>query len=120
MHGRYTKVDRQLIGNEDAFQWLLRGDLGGENESQIRAAQEQALQTKYNATKVLQTETENEDCVNSCMRQWNAKISMPSINKITIHKENIIFYVLNCPLNMGNVIGVNSDYKHATTMYHNQ
>jgi len=48
----------------------LRGDLEGETESEVRAAQEQALQTKHNAAKILQTETANEDCVNSCMRQW--------------------------------------------------
>jgi hypothetical protein len=36
--------------------------LEGETESEIRAAQEQALQTKYHATKILQTETANEDC----------------------------------------------------------
>ena len=55
---------RQLISNEDT-----RGDLEGETESEIRAAQEQALQTKYHETKILLTETANEDCVNSCMRQ---------------------------------------------------
>ena len=36
-----------------------RGDLKGETESEIIAAQAQALQTKYHATKILQTETDS-------------------------------------------------------------
>jgi hypothetical protein len=46
-------MDRQLIGGEDT----LRGDLKGETGSEIMAAQDQALQTECNATKLLQTET---------------------------------------------------------------
>jgi hypothetical protein len=41
------------------FLWLLRADLKAETESEIIAAQDQALQTKYNATKILQTETDS-------------------------------------------------------------
>jgi hypothetical protein len=52
-------VDRQLIGGEDTLLWLLRGDLKGESGSEIIAAQDQVLQTKYHATKILQTETES-------------------------------------------------------------
>jgi hypothetical protein len=37
----------------------MRGDLKGETESEIIAAQDQALQTKYLATKILQTERDN-------------------------------------------------------------
>ena len=40
-------MDRQLITEEDTFQWLSRGDLKGETESEITATQDQALQTKY-------------------------------------------------------------------------
>jgi len=36
-------VDRQLTAEEDAFLWLLRGDLKGETESEITPAQGQAL-----------------------------------------------------------------------------
>jgi hypothetical protein len=36
--------------------WLLRGDLKVETESEIIAAQDQALQTKYHAAKILKTE----------------------------------------------------------------
>jgi hypothetical protein len=44
-------MDGQLISEEDTFLWLSRGDLKGENESEIIAAQDLALQTKYHATK---------------------------------------------------------------------
>ena len=52
-------MDRQLIGGEDTLLWVLRGDLKGETGSGIIEAQDQALQTKYHATKILQTETES-------------------------------------------------------------
>jgi hypothetical protein len=60
MHGLYIRsIDRQLISEEDTFLWLSRGDLKGETESEIITAQDQILQTKYNATKILQTETDS-------------------------------------------------------------
>jgi hypothetical protein len=52
MLGQYIRIkDKQLVSEEDAFLLLSRGDLKGENESEIIAAQEQALKTKYPATK---------------------------------------------------------------------
>jgi hypothetical protein len=36
---------------------MKRGDAEGEVESEIIAAQDQALQTKYHVTRILQTET---------------------------------------------------------------
>jgi hypothetical protein len=39
--------------------WQLRDDLKGETESKIIAAQDEALQTKYVATKILQTDTDS-------------------------------------------------------------
>jgi len=60
MHGQYIRnIDRQLIGEEDTFLWLSKGELKAETESEIVAAQDQALQTKYYAAKILKTETEN-------------------------------------------------------------
>jgi len=60
LHGQYIRsVDRQLIGGEDRLIWLWREDLKGETESEIMAAQDRALQTKYHATKILQTGTES-------------------------------------------------------------
>ena len=58
MHGQYIRsMDRQLVHAADMFLWL-RGDLEGRTEGEIITAQDQALQTKYHATKILQTETD--------------------------------------------------------------
>jgi len=41
MHGQYIRnIDRQLIGEEDTFRWLSKGDLKAETESEIVAAQD--------------------------------------------------------------------------------
>jgi len=57
IHGQFIRnMDTQLISEEDTCLWHSRGDLKRETESEITAAQDQALQTKYHATKVLQTE----------------------------------------------------------------
>jgi hypothetical protein len=59
MHGQYIRnMDRQLIGEEDTLLWLSKRDLKAETE-QIVTAQDQALNTKYYATKILHTETDN-------------------------------------------------------------
>jgi hypothetical protein len=60
MHGQYIRsLDIQLISGEDTFLWLSKGDLKVETESEIVAAQDQALQTKYYAIKILNTETDS-------------------------------------------------------------
>jgi hypothetical protein len=60
MHGQDTRnMDRQLISEEDTFLWLSKGDLKAETESEIVAAQDQALNTKYYPTKILNTETDS-------------------------------------------------------------
>jgi hypothetical protein len=59
MHGQYVRsIDSQYVSEEDMILWLLRGDLQAETESETVAAQEQTLQTKYCATKILHTETD--------------------------------------------------------------
>jgi hypothetical protein len=52
-------VDKQLVSEEDTFLRLTKGDLKAETESEIVAAQDQALQIKYYATKILKTETDS-------------------------------------------------------------
>jgi hypothetical protein len=60
LHGQYiTSRDRQLIGEEDTLPWLSSGDLRGETESEVTAAQDQAFQTKHQTTKILKTETDS-------------------------------------------------------------
>jgi hypothetical protein len=60
MHGQYIRnMDRQLICAEDTFLWLSKGDLKAENESKTVAAQDQALNMKCYATKLLHTETDS-------------------------------------------------------------
>jgi len=60
MHGQYIRnIDRLLISEEDTFLWLLKGNLLAETESEIVATQDQALETKYYATKILNTETDS-------------------------------------------------------------
>jgi len=60
MRGKCVRnIDRQLIGAEDTSLWLSKGDLKPQNESEIVAAQDQSLQTKYYATNVLNTETDS-------------------------------------------------------------
>ena len=47
MHGQYIRnIDRQLISEEGTFLWLSKGDLKTETESEVVAAQDQALETK--------------------------------------------------------------------------
>jgi 5-methylcytosine-specific restriction endonuclease McrA len=59
MHEQYIRNrDRQLISEEGTLLWLSKGDLKAETESEIVAAQDQALNTKYYATKILHTETD--------------------------------------------------------------
>jgi hypothetical protein len=60
IHGQYIRnIDRQLISEKDTFPWLSKGDLKAETEGEIVAAQDQAIQTKYCATKILNTETDS-------------------------------------------------------------
>jgi hypothetical protein len=59
MHRQYIRsIDKHLISEEDTFLCLSKGDLKAESESEIVAAEYQALQTKYRATKILHTETD--------------------------------------------------------------
>jgi len=70
--GQYiSNIDRQLISEEDTFLWLSKGELKAETESEIVAAQDQALQTKYYATKILSTDRQiaSADIANNLTRQ---------------------------------------------------
>ena len=52
MHGQYVRnMDIQLISEEDTFLWLSKA----ETESEIVAAQDQALHTKYYGEKNIES-----------------------------------------------------------------
>ena len=90
MHGQYIKsIDRQLIREEDTFLWLLKGDLKAETESEIVAAQDLVLQTKYYATKILNTEIDSKVQTLPTIWQDNRphNISMSNTDKRTVHKK---------------------------------
>ena len=59
MGSSVRNIDKQLIGEEVTFLWLSKGDLKAETESEIVAVQDRALQTKYYATKMLNTEIDS-------------------------------------------------------------
>jgi len=72
------------------FQWLSRGDLKAETESDVIAAQDQVLQTKYSITYTLQTQTANAGYVNNLTTNRTYYISMRKIGirvVRTVHEE---------------------------------
>ena len=84
LHERYIRnIERQLISEEDMFLWLSKGDLKAETESEIVAAQDQTLQTKYYATKILTTET---DSKRRLCQQFDETI-MSNTGKRRVHKK---------------------------------
>ena len=85
MYWHYIRnIDRQLISEEDTFHWLSKGDLKAETKSEIVAAQDQALRTKYYATKILSTETDSK-C--RLCQQFDETISVASARERTIPTE---------------------------------
>jgi hypothetical protein len=57
MHGEYIRrMGRVLVSEESTLLLLPRGDLKGETEGEIIAAQDQALQSKRHAIKMLHSE----------------------------------------------------------------
>ena len=79
----------QLISEEGTFLWLSKGDLKAETESEIVAAQDQALKTKYYATKILNTETDRKCrlCQQFDETIDHVYISMPNTGKRTVAKK---------------------------------
>jgi hypothetical protein len=66
----------------------LEGDLKAETESEIVAAQDQVLQTKYYATKILNTETDSKCRLRKQFDEIRTHyISMPNTGKRTVDKK---------------------------------
>jgi hypothetical protein len=60
MHGQFPhSLDEKLVDKEQSYQWLKFGDIKGETESTIVAAQDQAVSTNYFKRKILKEETES-------------------------------------------------------------
>lgn len=60
MLGQYIRsIDRQLISEDDVFVLLSNGVTTAETVSEILTANDQALQQKFHATKILQTALDN-------------------------------------------------------------
>ena len=53
------KLDEKLVDIEHSYRWLKSGDIKGESESTIVAAQDQAIRTDYFKNKILKEEIES-------------------------------------------------------------
>jgi len=54
MHGQLPRnLDEQLVDIEQLYHWLKSGNIKGETESTIVAAQDQAFSTNYFKNKIL-------------------------------------------------------------------
>ena len=60
MHGQFPRnLDKKLVDTEQSYRWLKSGDIKGEAESTIVAAQHQAISTNYFKNKILKQEIES-------------------------------------------------------------
>ena len=60
MHGQLPRnLDEKLVDIEESYRWLKSGDIKGETESKIVAAQDQTISTNYFKNKTLKEETES-------------------------------------------------------------
>jgi len=60
MHGQLShNLDEKLVDIEQSYRWLKYGDIKGETESTIVAAQDQAISTNYFKNKILKEGTES-------------------------------------------------------------
>ena len=60
MHGQLPRnFDEKLVDIEQLYRWLKSGDIKGETESTIVAAEDQAISTNYFKNKILKEENES-------------------------------------------------------------
>jgi hypothetical protein len=60
MHGQLShNLDEKLVDIEQSYRWLKSGDIKGETESTIVAAQDLAISTNYFKNKIFKKETES-------------------------------------------------------------
>jgi hypothetical protein len=54
MHGQFPRsLGERLVDKEQSYRWLKFGDIKGETESTIVAAQDQAISTNYFKIKIV-------------------------------------------------------------------
>ena len=54
MHGQFPRnLDVKLVDIEQSYRWLKSGDIKGQTESKIVAAQDQAISRNYFKNKIL-------------------------------------------------------------------
>jgi hypothetical protein len=59
MHGQFPySLDEKLVDNEQSYRWLKFGNIKGETESTIVAAQNQAINTNYFKNTILKAEVD--------------------------------------------------------------
>ena len=122
LHGQYIRnIDRQLISEEDTFLWLSKGDLKAEIQSEIVAAQDQALQMKYYATKILSTKTDSK-C--RLCQQFDETIDHIISACPILAKEQYTKYMIECVPNYTSTYarkqGYNWTENTGMNMYQNQ
>src|SRR5215469_2131089 len=114
MQGQYIRnLARPLISEEDTFLLLSKGDLKAETESEIAAAQDQALNTKYCATKILHTETDSK--CRLCQQLDETIDHIISACPILAKEQHVKRHDKVCAqihFNICNEIGVQLDTKH--------
>jgi len=60
MNGQLPRnLDEKLVDIEQSYRWLKSGDIKGETESKIVAAQDQTISTNYFKNKILKEDTES-------------------------------------------------------------
>jgi len=60
MHGQFLRnLDEKLVDIEQSYSWLKSGDIKGDTESTILAAQDQAISTNYFKNKILKQEIQS-------------------------------------------------------------
>jgi hypothetical protein len=60
MHGQLPRsLDEKLVDTEQSYRWLKSGDIKGETESTIVAAQDQVISTNYFKNNILKEDTES-------------------------------------------------------------
>ena len=88
MHGQLPRnVDEKLVDVEQSYRWLKSGDVKGETESTIVAAQDQAISTNSFKNKILKEEIESKCQSRNNMKLLTLNLGMPLFDEERIFNE---------------------------------